>query len=253
MKKHILTAIFLASFAAGAAIAGTAPGTGVVGSVHDMNAITGLTDDTQGRVCAFCHTPHHAMPDPKGEQQPLWSHNYTGYINNWIPYQSPTLQANITDPLMGPSRLCMSCHDGVVAADQHYGGGQTGSNSNLTSDTWDGRAIGKATDGTNADFSNDHPIGFSYNAAQAADVGKGLFPATGRKFINNTRTSALTVADVLLNGEFMTCASCHDVHNKDNASNTIASGKNYLVYAPQDASALCLTCHNKGNGTDAGL
>ena len=253
MKKHTFNAIFFTILSAGGAIAGTAPGTGIVGSVHDMNTISGLRNDVEGRVCAFCHTPHHALPDPTGDQQPLWSHKYTDYIKNWIPYQSPTLQSNVTDPLMGPSRLCMSCHDGVVAADQHYGGIQTGFNQNLLSDTWDGRTIGKATDGTNADFSNDHPIGFSYTAAQTADVGSGLFVATGRHFINNNRNASLTVADVLMDGEFMTCATCHDVHNKDNANNTIASGRNYLVYAPQDASALCLTCHNKGNGTDTGF
>ena len=250
MKKSILTAAFLVAFSAGAAIAGIGTGTGVVGSAHDMNTITGLTPDNQGRVCAFCHTPHHALVDVTGEQQPLWSHKFTGYVNNWIPYQSPTLQANIIDPLMGPSRLCMSCHDGVVAADQHYGGTQTGSSARLTSDLFGGVAIGKTTDGTNADFSNDHPIGFSYLDAQAADVGGGLFPAT-RTFIGNSHNPTLKVSDVLLNGEFMTCATCHDVHNKDNADNA-QGGMNYFVYAPQEHSSLCLTCHNKGNGVDAG-
>ncbi|MBP1727825.1 MAG: hypothetical protein H6Q56_198, partial [Deltaproteobacteria bacterium] len=40
MKKTILAAAFVVGIAA-AAIAGTAPGTGVVGSAHDMNSITG--------------------------------------------------------------------------------------------------------------------------------------------------------------------------------------------------------------------
>jgi Zn-finger protein len=254
MKKTVLSAAVLVALTAGAAIAGMAPGTGVVGSAHDMNLIAnagGLTADGQGRVCAFCHTPHHALVDPKGENQPLWSHQFTGYVANFVPYASPTLQAVIdNDPLMGPSRLCMSCHDGVVAADQHYGGAQTGSNARLLSDAFGGVAIGKATDGTNADFSNDHPIGFSYTNAKNADIGGGLFAASGRHFINNAKNAALTVEDVLLNGEFMTCATCHDVHNKDNAANVKDAAKNYFVYAPQDNSALCLTCHNKGNGVD---
>ena len=242
MKKTILTAAFVVGIAA-AAIAGTAPGTGVVGSAHDMNSITGLTDDAQGRVCAFCHTPHHALVDPTGELQPLWSHDFTGYVNNWIPYQSPTLNANVTDPLMGPSRLCMSCHDGVVAADQHYGSIGGNSNARLLSDSWNGAAIGLATAGF-ADFSNDHPIGFSYTDAQVADG--GLFLATGRTFLDNTNAPTKTVADVLHNGEFMTCATCHDVHNKDNAINTIG-GFNYFVYSNQAGSSLCLTCHAKGS------
>jgi hypothetical protein len=249
MKKRILAVIALAALTATPVFAGTAPGTGVVGSLHDMNTITGATDDAQGRVCAFCHTPHHALPDPNSSQQPLWSHQYTGYIANVLPYASPTLQAAIdaTDPLMGPSRLCMSCHDGVVAVDQHYG--TAGTKVGIGGDGWGGRDIGLATAG-NADLSNDHPIGFSYLNAQAADIGGGLFAAAGRTFINNTNNDTLTIEDVLDKGEFMTCATCHDVHNKDNATNTIGSGFNYFVYAPQDNSALCLTCHDKGNGTD---
>ena len=252
MQKKVLSAAFLVTLTAGAAVAGMNPGTGVVGSLHDMNKIPGLTADTQGRVCAFCHTPHHALPDPTEEQQPLWSHEYTGYIENWTAYQSPTLDANITDPLMGPSRLCMSCHDGVVAADQHYDFPGTGTPGRLGRDDWGGVAIGLRTvEAANANFGNDHPIGFSYTDAQTADVGGGLFEAEGRLFIGNTNNSTLTVQDVLLNGEFMTCATCHDVHNKDNATN-VTGGLNYFVYAPQDNSSLCLTCHDKGNGTDAG-
>lgn len=244
MKKLLLSACLI-TFAAAPAFASQVPGTGVVGSVHDMNTITGATPDDQGRVCAFCHTPHHAMADPTGEQQPLWSHEYTGYITNYIAYESPTLDAAIMDPLMGPSRLCMSCHDGVVAVDQHYG--MAGTKVGIGGDGWGGRDIGLATAG-NADFSNDHPIGFSYNQAQTDDVGGGLFAAAGRQFIDNDNNPTLTVEDVLLYGDLMTCATCHDVHNKDNASNTVAPGRNYFVYAPQDGSALCLTCHDKGDG-----
>jgi hypothetical protein len=139
----------------------------------------------------------------------------------------------------------MSCHDGVVAADQHYGGTTTGTNARLGSDGWAGAGIGLATDGANADFSNDHPIGFSYNDAQAADIGGGLFPAAGQVFLGNTNNATLTVEDVLLNGDIMTCATCHDVHNKDNANNALG-GLNYFVYGPQEGSSLCLTCHDKG-------
>ena len=245
MKKLVIMLAGLAM--AASAYAGTAPGTGVVGSVHDMRAYPGAVYDEDARVCAYCHTPHHALVDPTGELQPLWSHQFTGYINNWIPYQSPTLDATIIDPLMGPSRLCMSCHDGVVAADQHYAtaGNLTGG---LGGDAFGigggGRDIGLATDGVNADFSNDHPIGFDYDAVATADA--GIFPKT-RTFINNP--NAVAVQDVLMNDSIMTCATCHEVHNKDNVVNPYG-GRNYLVYAPQDDSALCLTCHDKGNGTN---
>ena len=42
----------------------------------------------------------------------------------------------------------------------------------------------------------------------------------------------------------MTCATCHDVHNRKNGDDP-ALGLNYLVMAPQRDSSLCLTCHIK--------
>lgn len=246
--KKLLGFVCMASLAAaGSAYSGTAPGTGVVGSLHDMNMISGTTPEEQRRVCAYCHTPHHALADPTGDLQPLWSHQYTAYLTNFIPYRSPTLQAQIIDPLLGPSRLCMSCHDGVVAVDQHYG--MPGLKVGLGGDGWGGRDIGLASGG-NADLSNDHPIGFSYRDAFDNDVGAGLFPVT-RAFIDNGNNPDLTIEDVLLEGEYLTCASCHDVHNRDNASHAKAPDRNYFLYGPQDDSSLCLTCHDKGNGLDA--
>lgn len=244
MKKGILTATVLVALSAGAAIAGVNPGSGIVGSAHDMNSFgTDLTADTQGRVCAFCHTPHHALVDPTGEQQPLWSHTFT--TQNYKPYASPTLNQIIdpTDVLKGPSRLCMSCHDGLIAADQHYGspdvGGSTG---RLNNDLWNGVAIGKVDGSGQGNLSNDHPIGFAYTPVATNDT--GIFNAAGRKFLGNP--TGPTIADVLTDG-FMTCATCHDVHNKDNVTNT--GGRNYFVYGPQQGSQLCLTCHAKGSET----
>jgi hypothetical protein len=251
MKKLVIAVALVALSATGAfAAAANAPGTGVVNSVHNINTIPGATADAQARVCAFCHTPHHALADPTGQEQPLWSHQYTGYINNWTPYHSPTLDANITDPLMGPSRLCMSCHDGVVAADQHYG--IAGTKVGLGGDGFGGRDIGLADAAGNANFGNDHPIGFDYLAvagkAPATGTDKGIWGATNRTFRGNLNNPTITVKDTLYQGQYMTCATCHDVHNKDNAANIAASSRNYFVYAPQDGSQLCLTCHDKGDG-----
>jgi hypothetical protein len=44
----------------------------------------------------------------------------------------------------------------------------------------------------------------------------------------------------------MTCATCHDVHNKKNLYTTTGTeAVNYLVLAPQAGSKLCLSCHIK--------
>ncbi len=257
MKKLVAAVTLVALGATGAfAAAFNYPRTGVVNSVHNLDSLVertaGSAGDSQARVCAFCHTPHHALADPTGQEQPLWSHQYTGYINNWTPYHSPTLNATITDPLMGPSRLCMSCHDGIVAADQHYGiAGQL----TLVGDGFGGRAVGAADTAGNADFSNDHPIGFDYLAVAGNTLGGGTPGQDSGIFgpnLDYLGNAGVTILSTLYQGKYMTCATCHDVHNRDNAINTAASTRNYFVYAPQDGSKLCLSCHDKGDPARTG-
>lgn len=246
MRKNLVTAAGIAVFAAGitAAYAFTAPGGGVLGSKHDINAYadstTGVTKDPQDRVCAFCHTPHHAMDPtqaPSADYLPLWSHE-TNNETNFNPYFSPTLQAQIDDPLIGPSRLCMSCHDGQIAIDTHYNIKGT---KVLTGDSYGQVAVGQKNAGGEGDLSNDHPIGFNYLEVVQNDHGKGIKDETNT--FKNGKT-ALKISDVLYDGTYMTCASCHDVHNKDNVSHN-PSVYNYFVYAPQKNSDLCLSCHDK--------
>ena len=254
MKKQTIVVSMLAlGIFAGAAIAAppyTDPGQGVLGSLHDMNKIDAGNPDPEGRVCAFCHTPHHAVQDPSGAPQPLWSKSFTAAdpaAGNMVAYQSPYYTLDIPDPLIGPSRLCMSCHDGVIAADQHYN--IPGVNV-LTDDNFGGRAIGKKNAAGLYDFSNDHPIGMNYGdaATAAGNLANGapnIWPSSLKFLDVNLQRTGKTIDATLTNG-IMTCATCHDVHNKENVVNPIG-GRNYFVYAPQDNSALCISCHNKAN------
>ena len=57
------------------------------------------------------------------------------------------------------------------------------------------------------------------------------------------------ISDVMHAG-YMTCASCHEVHNTKNSENdpsvnTPGFTPNYFVYAREQNSALCLSCHVK--------
>ena len=219
-KLTVLLCVVIMALWALPAFAGSAPGTGIVDSQHDMNNVS--IADTQGRVCAFCHTPHHALDDASADYLPLWSHQMT--TQTFTPYSSDTLDANVTDPLAGPSRLCMSCHDGAIAVDQHYG--LAGSDLR-TGDSWGGIAVGAG-----GDLTNDHPIGFDYTAV--ASVDDEIRPET----TPTTNPNIPTIADLLLDGTTMTCSSCHDVHNTD-------SNDNYFLVNLQDGSQICLTCHDK--------
>ena len=101
LKKTLVIASLVALSATTAMAAfqnamNTTPQAGVVNSVHDMRNYNGtVTDITVGgidqeRICAFCHTPHHALPSDQGtvtlDYNPLWSHavntqNFAAYFS----------------------------------------------------------------------------------------------------------------------------------------------------------------------------
>ena len=228
MKRYMIIFLCVAAltFCASQVFAGAAPGTGIVGSKHDMNVVPGATPDPQNRVCAFCHTPHHALDDASADYLPLWSHELTSLT--FTDYDSITFDGGghkAADTLTGPSRLCMSCHDGAVAVDQHYGqpGGLVRSG-----DSW-----GEIGVGAGGDLSNDHPIGFDYTAI-AGVIDDEIRLATTPV----ANPSVSTITDLLWDEQWMTCASCHDVHNTD-------SNEDYFLYGPQANSDFCLICHDK--------
>src|SRR5690242_3544948 len=115
-KKSVLVALTFVAMGT-VAFAGTAPKSGIPGSIHDMTKYGALDasdpESQQGRVCAYCHTPHHAITDGN-DYLPLWSHKVTS--TTFTPYASATIDASIdpTTMMEGPSKLCMSCHDGSV-------------------------------------------------------------------------------------------------------------------------------------------
>lgn len=261
-KKMMLSALGIVAVSASAAFAGATPGSGVVGSIHDMNLYTGVTVDSQGRVCAFCHTPHHALTEGN-DYLPLWSHTIPN--TTYEAYVSATIDATITPSTMmdGPSKLCMSCHDGSIAVDTHY---NTTGTKTLSTDAFGD--VPSAAIAKTASLSNDHPIGFIFDQS---DGGVANGPITGNPPISPTDTTqnngpsavkkdnwirqkaatyignqTLKIEDRLYRtseGPIMTCATCHDVHNKKNVDT--AGSINYLLLSPNTGSQICLTCHIK--------
>jgi len=279
MRKNLVVALSLAAIAAASTSAFadySAAGSGVSGSRHDINKFASenaglsVTPDSQERVCAFCHTPHHAYAkDMTGASStgttadylPLWSHELTAKA--YTPYASSTLQASIGDPLIGPSRLCMSCHDGVIAVDTHYQnlGAEATKSPQLTGDTFSSTAALSGAVGAGTSLAGDHPIGFDYLVAQAADRDANTNLVTGIKeasnhflTINGSGQIPTTIQDVLFPfgsniKRIMTCSTCHEVHNRDNVVQYKANGSrmdvNYFLYGSQSGSKICLSCHDK--------
>ncbi len=288
MKKLVSFLAIAALTALGASVvfAGQKPRTGVNGSMHDItylgSAYGYYNQDDYQRVCIFCHTPHNAQPQGT-VPAPLWNH--AGSPVDLAPYTwaaPANLPINFdVDPLIGPSRLCMGCHDGVTAVDSHgptMGTAQGNNNGTHTLNS-PGRAI--------TDLTVTHPIGFLYADAVAARNVNGndelVDPTTGATFVdrvldgvngnaanNNSHNLGFVDARASLNapsprsgwtftgkklsdtlyGGYMTCASCHEVHNLNNSENdpsvsNPAFTPNYFVWAREKGSALCLSCHVK--------
>ena len=185
-------------------------GQSIVGSAHDFSDDTW---NTSGQICLVCHTPHNA--DVSVSNAPLWNHETT--TATFTTYSSATMDATTGQP-DASSKLCLSCHDGTVAVDNF--GDQTGGSHFLSGNSNIGTAL-----------SDDHPISFTYDAALASSD-DGLYDPT----TTNSGLGGTINADMLI-GSQVQCASCHDVHN--------GSGVAKLLKISNDASVLCLTCHNK--------
>jgi len=230
MKKITLLVAGLAVGAVVALMPSSSRAT-IIGSAHDFTAstnywINGTVDwVSRSNVCGVCHTIHHANPD---KAAPLWTHASTA--QTFIPYSSPTFQGGAIT-INASSKACLSCHDGSVAINQTYNSAGTNTYTGGTAVYIKSSAI--IPDGSPAnDLSNMHPIGFTYQTAASAD------PSI--KSSSSTAWTGTTIAQGMLLGGQVECASCHDIHGERGAS---GSGGIYLVISTT-GSALCLTCHN---------
>lgn len=185
------------------ALPAAAAGQAIAGTEHDLSGKGWGSNE----VCVFCHTPHNASTAVTAA--PLWNHAVTA-VTSYTTYGSTTLNATVGQP-GDISKLCLSCHDGTVAIDSY--GGRTGTNF----------MSGAALVGT--DLANDHPVGFTYDAALATADG-GL----------KNPTTPSSIAPARLFGGKMECASCHNAHS--NQFGRFLRGSN-------SGSALCLACHTK--------
>ena len=180
---------------------------GILSSKHNLSSwgpgdVKALTES---RVCVFCHTPHNATP-----QTPLWNRNIlTG--TTYTLYTSSTLTVKLSQPT-GPSRLCLSCHDGTIGLGDVLSvpGGIT-----MTKELT-GRSTLLGTD-----LRSDHPFSFSYNDALISDTQ-----------INPTPPSNLLLVEP---GNMVHCTTCHDPHDNSNGQFLAISNRN---------SKLCTSCHN---------
>lgn len=231
MKK---TALLTLAFVAAASMAGAT----IKNSKHDLSSGSSAAFKSAGatnQICIFCHTPHNP-----NQPVPLWNRTNPAAAG-WNMYESPTLTASATAKLSSGtfdddsiSLFCMSCHDGVTAmgAFTNRAGGAAEALGAIA-------ATSKANigGGVARDLTNDHPVGFDYNAAAGQDT--GLHPKAtantslgGSAFFGGSLSSSP--------GNMLECASCHKVHEPGAAGTTAP-----FLRVSNAGSALCLSCHNK--------
>lgn len=183
----------------------------IVNSKHDLSAHGPgpIRAVTETEVCIFCHTPHNGAP-----QTPLW--NRTNPRTHYRIYESSTTDARIDQP-SGPSKMCLSCHDGSMAL------GNVLSRPATHPIVMTARTIPPGTSDLTNDLSDDHPIGFRYDRALA----------NADRQINPPEIVSRELP-LGAHGE-MHCTTCHDPHNNELGD--------FLRISDQ-MSALCLSCHN---------
>lgn len=256
-----------AAFAAGPSAPGAgdnSPGSGIYRSVHDLTngpngagaplSVPGFVTDSQQRLCAYCHTPHHAIVvggagAGTADYLPLWSHAVSTVV--YTPYASATFTplggaSMAADPLTGPSRLCMSCHDGLTAVDNYYG--LTNGHVMLpNAGSFTGNPVVSGNGNTN------HPLGFAMIDVIPGQGGghidsANILALTPTSKYRTGLTDSVNIFDRLYQSAIMTCSSCHDVHNTLNKVSYQSGGGNYLLLGSQKNSAICLSCHTQGGG-----
>ena len=185
--------------------------TSVVGSPHDLS-VSGpgkIHALSQEQVCIFCHAPHNATG-----QAPLW--NRTMPATHYRIYSSPTTDARIDQP-SGPSKMCLSCHDGSLAL------GLVASRPATDPIVMSFRTIPPGDTDLTHDLSDDHPIGFRFDRA--------LFNRDGQLRNPDLLTENLPLGP----HNRVQCTTCHDVHNN-------SLGK--FLRVPDRRSAICVACHD---------
>ena len=182
--------------------------TNIANTVHNLTpqGPGKIREKVQSGVCVYCHTPHNARPS-----RALWNRDLPAVTYRL--YKSSTMEAALSQPT-GSSRLCLSCHDGVIALGKVRDAGTT---ARFTL----GPLTGKSLLGT--DLSGSHPISFMYNNALAARAGELADP-----------TSLPRTVVPLEDGKLLQCATCHDPH-EDRWPNFLRMNNRFAVQ--------CTQCH----------
>ena len=268
MKKlaiPFVTITVLLAFWSGFIQGSTAPGTGFTGSPHDFSGKSAGTNQRSGTAattggCSYCHTPHKAY-----QTRLLWNHTLSANNFSWSDATATT--GGTTLPTIaggaggwsGPTKFCLSCHDGSVAIGdiawfnrQAWSGGAALDTTKHNSGQYN---IASPT----GDLKGNHPVAFPYPFNKAQNTYNGTTTGTGTYLTDfNTDPTSLgirlfsdatgiVVANAVAGKTGIECTSCHGVHNEvglvfdepllrgTKGGSTTGPGANYI----------CMKCHTR--------
>ncbi|MCS7312330.1 MAG: hypothetical protein NZ742_05405 [Acidobacteria bacterium] len=199
----------------------------IVGSKHDLRSYPNLPTPATQYLCVYCHTPHHSSQDPR-----VWMTPYQNYLWSRAVRQTAYIvyDATYTDPIAGNTAhtyMCMSCHDGTTTAigqflnpPHDYNGSQDNVYVTGDDDLTEQEGV--------MELQNDHPIDLRYATPP--------LPSTDYYSAAEIKAGGLKLFTFSGNLDVMTCATCHDPHNKN------AVGP--LIRVVTTGRGLCRTCHN---------
>lgn len=199
-----------------------ASGQGIENSHHDFK--NKVWNGPEG--CSPCHLPV-AMPADSLES-PLWTLHKINFDFN--AFSNIAIESNTGQP-RGKSKLCLSCHDGNAAIEEHM-------------------IVDKKYNKPKSIFQwssleQGHPVSVPYNTTKSY---KGFLydPST-----TDSGLGGSIEQDLLENGN-IECTSCHDIHlfrNKEGCTgchNKNSTGHTTLsLWKTNDYSELCYTCHKR--------
>jgi len=251
------------------ALAGSAPGTGIVQSVHDFTNPAGFAYYNGARrgdasICVFCHVPHRNSASPTAQTRLLWNHTLSSSGTFKWSDVDRTVNGTLLPAIassVGMSKLCLSCHDGTVSVgDVYRANGVEG----LTfTDSWTGAGVdasGKLGNllpgnviGGNGDLKGNHPVGIPFPYGSVPNIYNGVTTGAGIDYADYVTSPVNVKLFTDVGGDWIQgatdgrsgieCASCHDPHNKKTLDNWLL--RDYYRAATGAPSQLCLDCHNK--------
>ncbi|HEY6910420.1 MAG TPA: cytochrome c3 family protein [Myxococcales bacterium] len=186
---------------------------------HNLSAQGGnvIHAETETEVCVFCHTPHGAY-----QSKPIWNRNLDYQASAlYTLYSSSTLDAIPSRP-NGATRLCLSCHDGVLAL-----GAVMNQNAQHNTNIQMANGVTTMPQGNTLlglDLHNDHPVSI---VPDTNDPEIQLPPAGDAILLQEGATPGVK--------NTVQCTSCHEPH----LNTTKFLRKDNL------RGAICTTCHTK--------